>query len=123
MRDVNGVQVLDTLAEMVAPAHTALLVIDVQNDCVSPQGWFAENGKDVTQIQTVLPKIIELVRMARAAGVLVVFIQQTTLPANGSDSPAWLAFKTRDGRTRTDYTLDGSWGQQVIDDIPVGDVD
>jgi nicotinamidase-related amidase len=120
MRTVNGVEVYDTLDELVRPEHTALLVIDVQNDCVHPDGWFAQNGKDVSDIQPVLPRIVELVEAARAAGVLVVFIQQTTLSDNRSDPPAWLHFKTRDGRTRTDYTLAGSWGQQVIDELAVG---
>lgn len=119
MRTVNGIKVLDGLAEVVQPAHTALVVVDVQNDCVGVDGWFAQQGKDVTQIQTILPRVVALVEAARAAGVLVVFIEQMTLPANGSDSPAWLAFKTRDGRTRTDYTLDGSWGQQTIDELKV----
>jgi nicotinamidase-related amidase len=120
MRTVNGVEVFDSLAEIVSPEHTALVVVDVQNDCVDPNGWFAQHGKDVTQIQGILPRVVELVEAARAAGVFVVFIEQTTLPANGSDSPAWLYFKTRDGRERTDYTLDGSWGQMTIEALKVG---
>ena len=120
MKTVNGVEVFDSLEEIVRPAHTALVVVDVQNDCVHPDGWFARHGKDVSAIQPVLPRIVELVAAARSAGVFVVFVEQTTLPANGSDSPAWLYFKTRDGRERTDYTLDGSWGQQTIDELKVG---
>jgi nicotinamidase-related amidase len=119
MKTVNGIQVWDTLAEILSPRHTALLVVDVQNDCVRPDGWFARNGKDVTGIQPVLPSIVELVGAARDCGVYVVFIEQTTLPEGASDSPAWLYFKTRDGRTRTDYTLDGSWGQRTIDELAV----
>lgn len=120
MKYVNGVEVFDSLDEILRPEHTALLVVDVQNDCVDPEGWFARNGKDVSAVQPVLRRISELVAAARAAGALVVFIEQTTLPANGSDSPAWLYFKTRDGRTRTDYTLEGSWGQRTIDALKVG---
>jgi ureidoacrylate peracid hydrolase len=119
MRMVNGVEVFDALEEIVKPAHTALVVVDVQNDCVHPDGWFARNGKDVGDIQQILPRVIGLVEAARAAGVLVVFMEQTTLPGNLSDPPAWLHFKTRDGRTRTDYTLEGSWGQQTIEELKV----
>lgn len=78
MRTVNGVKVLDVLEEIVNPAHTALLVVDVQNDCVRPDGWFARNGKDVSHIQQILSRIIRLVESARAAGILVVFTEQTT---------------------------------------------
>jgi nicotinamidase-related amidase len=119
VRNVNGAEVFSSLAEIVDPAHTALLVIDVQNDGVRADGWFARNGKDVTAAAAMLPRLIALVRAARGAGVLPVFIQQTTLQANRSDSPAWLYFKTRDGRTRTDYELDGTWGHQVIDELAV----
>ncbi len=119
MKTVNGVQVWDTLEEILAPAHSALLVVDVQNDLVRSDGWFAHNGKDVAHIQRVLPAIVELVAVARSAGVPIFFIEQTTLPDNRSDSPAWLHFKTRDGRVRTDYNLDGSWGQQTVEELGV----
>lgn len=123
MKTVNGVEVFSELDEILAPEHTALIVVDVQNDCVRPDGWFAANGKDVGGIQPVLPRIVELVEAARRNGVFVVFIEQTTLPDNASDGPAWLYFKTRDGRTRTDYTLDGSWGQETIAELKVTDHD
>jgi nicotinamidase-related amidase len=119
LKNVNGTEVFSTLAEIVNPAHTALLVIDVQNDGVRPDGWFARNGKDVSAAVEMLPRLVTLVTAARRAGVLPVFIQQTTLPGNQSDSPAWLYFKTRDGRTRTDYETDGTWGHQITDELAV----
>lgn len=117
MKLVNGVAVFSELGEIIDPSHTALLVVDVQNDCCMPDGWFARQGRDVSHIATVVPNIVELVKTARQCGVLTVLIQQTTLPGNLSDSPAWLYFKTRDGRKETDYTLDGSWGQQVLAEL------
>lgn len=119
MKNVNGVEVFSSLAEIVDPAHTALLVIDVQNDGIRTDGWFARNGKDVTAAAAILPRLVALVQAARDGGVLPVFIQQTTLPGNHSDSPAWLYFKTRDGRTRTDYELDGTWGHHLVDELNV----
>lgn len=117
MRTVGEVTLLDTVEEILMPGHTALLVVDVQNDGCLPSGWFAQQGRDVSHIMAVVPRIQMLVDSARAAGVLVVLIEQTTLPNGRSDSPAWLRFKTRDGRTRTDYTLDGSWGQQTLREL------
>ena len=35
MREVLGKQVYSTLEEVVDPAHTALIVVDMQNDLVS----------------------------------------------------------------------------------------
>jgi nicotinamidase-related amidase len=117
MRRVNGVDVLTELGELVAPAHTALLVVDVQNDMCREDGWMARHGRDVGRIGQMLPRLTTLLTDGREAGVKIVFVQQTTLPANASDSPAWLYFKTRDGRTETDYTLDGTWGEALVDEL------
>lgn len=114
MREVNGVSIFSTVGEIVDPAHTALLVVDMQNDECSPDGWFAQQGRDVSHVAAIVAGVRQLIDVARAAGVPVVFIEQTTLPANRSDPPAWLYFKTRDGRARTDYNLDGTWGQETV---------
>ena len=118
MRVVNGVACYSELSEILQPEHTALLVVDMQNDFCRPSGWMAtQAGRDLSAIDEMVPHAVALVDAARDAGVFVVFIQQTTLPDNASDTAAWIYFKTRDGRTRTDYTLDGSVGQEVISEI------
>ena len=48
MRMVRGIEVLETIDELVAPEHSALLVIDVQNDEASPDGAMAKHGNDIT---------------------------------------------------------------------------
>jgi nicotinamidase-related amidase len=117
VKRINGVAVFSELTEIMDPAHTALLVVDVQNDMCHVDGWMAQQGRDVGAIGEAVPRIAGLASAARECGVTVVLIEQTTLPDNASDSPAWLYFKTRDGRRRTDYTLDGSWGQQTLEEI------
>lgn len=122
MKQINGIWVLDTLDELVAPAHTAVLLVDVQNDFCHDDGHFARAGKDMTMVQARLPGIVDFVAEAQALGVPVVFIQQQTLPDNASDSPAWLRFKNRDGKA-PDYTLTGSWGAALADGLTPGPVD
>jgi nicotinamidase-related amidase len=123
VKTVNGIAVFSELHEMVAPRHTALIVVDVQNDLVLPEGWFARNGKDVSRTADIIPRVAELVAAARGAGALPVFMEQTTLPNNASDPPAWLYFKTRDGRQRTDYAQRGTWGQRTVDALRLADDD
>ena len=115
MKNVNGADVFSEIPEMLDPAHTALLVVDVQNDGCLPEGWFAKHGKDVSRMEQIFGPIERMIGAARESGVLPVFIEQTTMRDNLSDNPYWLYFKTRDGRTETDYTLEGSWGRQTID--------
>jgi ureidoacrylate peracid hydrolase len=123
MREVAGIAFYDELDEILAPAHTALLIVDMQNDFVSPDGHFARNGKEVGRIARIIPGLVRIVDVARAAGVVVIFTRQTTLPGLASDSPAWVYFKTRDGKS-PDYTMAGSWGAELIPELdpPAGTV-
>lgn len=117
MRTVNGREIYSSIEEILAPAHTALVMVDMQNDMCHPDGWFSQQGRDGGSIRAVVPRIAQLLDVARNAGALPVFIAQTTLPDNLSDPAGWLYFKTRDGRQRTDYTLEGSWGQEVLEEL------
>src|SRR5262245_6308556 len=72
----NPDQLLTTLDLKVAPANAAVVVVDVQNDFAAEGGFFARMGADVKTIQRdTIPPLLRLIEGARAAGVLVVFIQ------------------------------------------------
>jgi nicotinamidase-related amidase len=116
MNEIGGIRFYDQLAEIMAPRHTALLVVDMQNDFVSSQGHFARHGRAVERIQGIIPRVRQLVDAAVASGVLVIYFRQTTLPGLASDTPAWIYFKTRDGKS-PDYTMAGSWGAEFIPEL------
>lgn len=109
-------KVYETLAEMADPAHTAVLVVDIQNDFCTPGGHFDQHGYNVEPIQSMLPTVINFIDGAREVGYKIVWIKQTTLANGLSDSPAWLGFKTRNGKS-SEYTMEGTWGQQFIDGL------
>lgn len=110
MKNINGKVVLDDLSEVLDPSHTALIVIDMQNDFCDPDGLFAQSGMNVTSLQSLLPHLAKFARQARKADIMVLHTQNTTLPNGASDSPAWL--KTKASACKDpEYTLDGSWGQ------------
>lgn len=119
MKTINGVSILDTLEELVDPAHTALVVVDVQNDFCHPEGHFARHGKDISACQNMVEPTVAFVRQAQALGIRVFFLQQLTLPHGASDSPAWLRFKCRDGKS-PEYTLKGSWGAELVEGLTPG---
>jgi ureidoacrylate peracid hydrolase len=100
-------ELLSTLEQKVAPAHAALLVIDVQNDFVADGGFFDQIGADVKTIQSVIPQLAKLVDHAREAGMFVVFIQAIY-------DPQYLSapMRERDLRVgrRMPRCLTGSWG-------------
>jgi ureidoacrylate peracid hydrolase len=73
MADHDGL--LTTLELKAAPGNAALVVVDVQNDFVADDGFFAKIGADMTTIQRAIPPLQRLIAAAREAGVLVVFVQ------------------------------------------------
>jgi nicotinamidase-related amidase len=79
--EVAGKQVLTELTELVDPSRAALVIIDMQRDFIEPGFAFDRLGVDLTMYPAVRARIVTLLREARAAGVLVVHVQMTTLPA------------------------------------------
>lgn len=122
MRVINGTEVLDSLEEFVDPRHAAVIVVDMQNDFCHANGHYARNGKNIEAMSASVPGVCAFVRAAQSRGVMVAFIQQITLPAGMSDSPAWLRFKCRDGKA-PEYTMKDSWGAQLVDGLSPGERD
>lgn len=119
MKQIGDTLVYDDLEEMIDPSHTVLIVVDLQNDFCHPEGHFARHGKDLTMIEERLPAMCAFVREVQSLGVRTVFTLQTTLANGKSDPPAWLRFKCRDGKS-PDYTLQGSWGWELVDGLEPG---
>ena len=66
---------LSTLAEKVRPEHCALLIVDVQNDFCAEGGAMHREGRDLTLVQRMIPRLEHLLEAARAAGVPRVWIR------------------------------------------------
>lgn len=61
------------LPEAVAPAKTALIVVDVQNDFGHPDGTFGRRGNDRSgHHQMVAERLLPVIAAARHAGVAIV---------------------------------------------------
>ena len=111
-------KILSELSEKVAPAHTALLLIDMVNDFLDPGGKTAVlAGRPLDVGRAVIPTAQRLLAGARSAGLQVVHVQHTTLPDHASSSGPWLDARSRATYSVEDICLDGSWGQRVIDEL------
>jgi nicotinamidase-related amidase len=107
------VDVLETLAERAQPAHTALLVVDMQNDYCSPGGASERNGRDIGAVQAIVPPLASLIEAGRAAGVRIVFLKYTVGPGEaGLSGPEIL----RRGRifANVESTIKGTWGHDIV---------
>ena len=123
MIEIDGKQVFTELSELVAPAHTALVVVDMQRDFCTPGGAFDRLGIDISMYPSMVPRLVGLVDTGRAAGVPIVFVLMTVLPGRASESPAQIRFNLRMHLNQAEgaalsYTADGSEGQQLIAELP-----
>ena len=98
-----------TLAEKIDPAHAVLLVIDMQNDYIHPDGFLGKAGADTQPVIEIVPTLRSLLDTARAAGVHVIHTRNWHRPA--TDSPAWLDKLARLGQDQAHRpAIAGSWG-------------
>jgi nicotinamidase-related amidase len=121
--EIEGKHVFTELSELIAPAHTALLLIDMQLDFVDPEGIFGSMGVDLTMYDETRPRLAALLGAARRDGVLVVHVQNTALPNRMSDSPAQIRFNLRmhEGARRGGppllYTVPGTPGHDFVGEL------
>jgi len=116
---VDGREVYTEPGELLAPSHTALLVIDMQNDFCSSGGSYDRMGHPVAVLQSVIDTIGRLVRAAREAGVMVIYAQNTNLPDQRGTSAPYIRYRALRRRYgyQTESTVLGTWGWQVIDPL------
>ncbi|MGP8068581.1 MAG: cysteine hydrolase family protein [Candidatus Bathyarchaeia archaeon] len=114
MKLAYGKEIPASTGELVDPKHSALLIIDVQNDYAKRNGrvLFPQLVKNLTRV----------IEAARRTGILILYVQDTLLHERLSDSPAWirhymLGEAKKDPAEISADGLDGTIGQQIIDEI------
>jgi len=66
---------LARLSDKVSPDHAAILIVDVQNDFCAEGGAMQREGRDLSLVQQMVPRLSRLVDAARAAKVRCVWIR------------------------------------------------
>ncbi|MGA2550624.1 MAG: cysteine hydrolase [Burkholderiaceae bacterium] len=70
------------------PAHTALIVIDMQRDFVEPGGFGASLGNDVSRLEAIVPTVFALLETCRAHGIAVIHTREGHRPDLSDCPPA-----------------------------------
>jgi nicotinamidase-related amidase len=87
------------VADMIAPARTALVVVDIQVDFASAEGVLGRAGLDMSEAETAVDRIEELIAAARKAGATVAFMRVMTRPETDSDAmKTWMARRGTPGQ-------------------------
>lgn len=107
-----------------APAQTAVVVIDMQNAYASPGGYVDLAGFDIAGAASVIGRIATVLDTARGAGVQVIYLQNgwdsDYAEAGGPGSPNWHksnALKTMRARPELAGQLlaRGGWDYELVD--------
>jgi nicotinamidase-related amidase len=77
-----------------APATTALLIIDMQRDFCEPQGYLALLGYDISGTRQIIPNVLAVREKIRAWGGLVIYTREGHRP-DLSDLPPQKAWRSR----------------------------
>jgi ureidoacrylate peracid hydrolase len=105
--------VLKTLKERCDPQYAALIVVDVQNDFVSPQGSAGKRGEDVSAAMAMIPNLTRLIDEARKIGLTVVYIRTTH--SEWTDTPSWIYRSSQKSGLST--CREGTWGAEFYEGI------
>ena len=113
-------RMLTTLDRKVDPSHTALIVIDVQNEFLEG-GVFDKEGKNISLMQAMVPRLVSFIGEARKAGVTIIYTRSIW----GSEDSRYLSDvcveqQTRDSKGRfIEYPVcrEGTWGADFYEGI------
>jgi ureidoacrylate peracid hydrolase len=105
-------------------ARSALIVVDMQNDFVHPEGGFGQRARENPEAQIDMPFLMGTVphvkRLAdgfRTAGRPVVYIAHVLRPDySDAQFPYWRLGHHNRTSNRT-FITEGTWGAQVIDEL------
>lgn len=103
-------------------ARTALLIVDLQNDFLHPNGAYGRAGQSAREIAALPERIKPLADRLRQRGGWIVSTQFTLVPAKGGEpliSPHLR--ELRPFLTKGDFAP-GSWGHRLVDALQPADL-
>lgn len=110
------------MAEALEPSRTALLLVDLQNDFLHPQGAYARGGATSSDIAALPARLAPVVDAMRRAGGWVVSTHFTLVPGKGGEP--LIARHLRELRPflgKGDFVA-GSFGHRLVDVLAPADI-
>ena len=104
------------------PRATGLLVIDLTNDFLHPDGAYARGGQTSPDIAALPARVLPVAEALRAKGGWIVSAEFTLVPGKGGEpfvSPHLKALRPFLGKG--DFAP-GSWGQELVEPLRPADV-
>jgi ureidoacrylate peracid hydrolase len=103
-------------------SNTALLLLDLQNDFIHPDGAYACAGQSAPEIAALPARIRPLLDALRAKGGLVISTQFTLVPGRGGEPMIAPHLKQLRPFLKKGDFAPGSWGNATVDVLQPVDV-
>jgi ureidoacrylate peracid hydrolase len=114
------VEILDSWQEQIRPEHTALVLVDLQNDFVHPDGWVAQQQipgfLGDTGVTVVLEQAAALLSSARDANVPIVFVRMIG-DEKYLSPPMQAQYLRNHTHPRPTCVQEGTWGADFFGDL------
>jgi ureidoacrylate peracid hydrolase len=102
-------------------ARTALLLVDLQNDFLHPDGAYARGGQANADIAALPGRLAPLARAIRAAGGWIVSTHFTLVPGRGGEPLISPHLKALRPFLRKGDFAPGAWGHALVDELAPSD--
>ena len=104
------------------PAHTALVIIDMQRDFVEPGGFGETLGNDVSLLRAVIAPLQQVLAASRAAGITIIHTREGHRPDLTDCPPAKLhrgnpTLRIGDTGPKGRILIRGEYGHDIIDEL------
>lgn len=106
----------------VVPERTGLLIVDLQNDFLHPDGAYARGGQANADIAALPARIAPLADALRKAGGWVISTQFTLVPGKGGEPFISPHLKQMRPFLRKGDFAPGSWGHRLVDALQPADL-
>jgi ureidoacrylate peracid hydrolase len=107
---------MKTLPELIIPAKSAVIVVDVQNDFCRPEGALGKAGAPTAAAMEMIPNLQRLLAAARATKAPVIFVQTIHEAATDSEVWTWRMAGAVGGCCRKN-----TWGAEFTEVAPLDD--
>ena len=103
-----------TLKSQLNPLKTALLIVDMQNDFVSDEGYLGMKGQKLDMVRDTIPAIKTLLERFRANKMKVIYTQ--TVHFKYTNTENWVS-RTAQKSLDPSICKPNTWGAEIIEEL------
>src|SRR5688572_9344515 len=102
--------VSERVQELLGTTPSALLVVDIQNDYIHPEGSAGKDGRDTSASIAMMPRLHRLIAAARERNIPIFYLRNWHSP--NTNSVAWASRRAAHRGVGGEAGQAGTWGAE-----------